>query len=211
MPVDAPLYPVNLLVDGVPCLVVGGGAIAARKAAGLRDCGARVHVVATTVGAEVRALDGVTWEERPYSSGDVLGYRLVMAATDDPEVNGRVFEDGAASAIWVNSADDPAHCSFTLPAVARRGPLTVAVSTAGHSPALAAWLRRHVETEMGPEYETLLELLSEERTRVRAGGGSTESLDWQKVLDSDMLALIRAGQVQQARERLQACLSSSSD
>ena len=211
MPVDAPLYPVNLVVDGLPCLVVGGGAIAARKAEGLRDCGAEVHVVAAAVGPEVRALEGVTWEERPYASGDVAGYRLVLAATDDPEVNARVFEDASAAALWVNSADDPANCSFTLPAVSRRGPLTVAVSTGGHSPALAAWLRRHVDTEMGPEYETLVQLLSEERTRVRASGGSTESLDWQKALDSDMLALIRAGQVQQARERLQACLSSSSD
>jgi siroheme synthase-like protein len=211
MPVDAPLYPVNLIVDGLPCLVVGGGTIAARKAASLRDCGARVHVVASEVGPEVRALSGVTWEERPYRAGDITGYRLVMAATDDPEVNGRVFDDGSAAAVWVNSADDPAHCSFTLPAVSRRGPLTVAVSTGGHSPALAAWLRRHVDDEMGPEYETLLALLSEERARVRAGGLSTEGLDWQKALDSDMLALIRAGQVQQARERLQACLSSSSD
>jgi siroheme synthase-like protein len=211
MPVEAPLYPVNLIVDGVPCLVVGGGAIAARKAEGLRDCGALVHVVASEVGPEVRALRGVTWEERPYRPGEVSGYRLVMAATDDPAVNGRVFDDGSAAAVWVNSADDPSHCSFTLPAVSRRGPLTVAVSTGGHSPALAAWLRRHVDDEMGPEYETLLALLSEERARVRAGGLSTEGLDWQKALDSDMLALIRAGQVQQARERLQACLSSSSD
>ena len=211
MPVATRTYPVNLVVDGVPCLVVGGGPIAARKAAGLRDCGARVHVVAPSVGAEMRALDDVTWEERPYGPGDVVGYRLVMAATDDPEVNARVYTDASAAAIWVNSADDPDHCSFTLPSVSRRGPLTVAVSTGGHSPALAVWLRRHVDSEMGAEYETLVELLSSERERVRAEGRSTEGLDWQKALDSDMLALIRAGQVQQARERLQACLSSSSD
>jgi precorrin-2 dehydrogenase/sirohydrochlorin ferrochelatase len=211
MPVDALTYPVNLVVDGQPCLVVGGGPIAARKAAGLQRCGARVHVVAPLVGEEVRALDGVTWEERPYQDGDVLAYRLVMAATDDPGVNARVYEDATAAGTWVNSADDPAHCSFTLPSVSRRGSLTVAISTGGHSPALAVWLRRHVDEEMGPEYETLLALLSEERARVRAGGASTEALDWQKALDSDMLALIRAGQVQQARERLQACLSSSSD
>jgi precorrin-2 dehydrogenase/sirohydrochlorin ferrochelatase len=211
MPVDAPLYPVSLIVEDVPCLVVGGGPIAARKAAGLRDCGARVHVVAAEVGAEVRGLAGVTWEERPYQPGDVAGFRLVIAATDDPVVNTRVYEDGSAAAVWVNSADDPAHCSFTLPAVSRRGPLTVAVSTGGHSPALASWLRRHVDSEMGPEFETLLELLSAARDQVRAEGRSTEGLDWQKALDSDMLALIRAGQVQQARERLQACLSSSSD
>jgi precorrin-2 dehydrogenase / sirohydrochlorin ferrochelatase len=211
MPVATRTYPVNLVVDGVDCLVVGGGPIAARKAGGLRDCGARVHAVAPSVGPELRGLDGVTWEERAYVPGDVAGYRLVMAATDDPAVNAQVYADATAAGIWVNSADDPAHCSFTLPSVARRGPLTVAVSTGGHSPALAVWLRRHVDTEMGAEYETLVELLSTERERVRSEGRSTESLDWQKALDSDMLALIRAGQVQQARERLQACLSSSSD
>jgi siroheme synthase-like protein len=211
MPVAAPLYPVNLVVEGVPCLVVGGGRIAARKAAGLLDCGATVHVVASEVGADVRELAGATWEERPYRAADLEGRRLVMTATDDPSVNARVAADATAAGLWVNSADDPDNCSFTLPAVARQGSLTVAISTGGHSPALAAWLRRHVEEEMGPEYETLLQLLSEERSRVRAGGSSTEGLDWQKALDSDMLALIRAGQVQQARERLQACLSSSSD
>jgi len=211
MPVEAPLYPVNLVVEGVPCLVVGGGAIAARKARGLLDCGAVVHVVAPDVGVEARALTGLTWDERPYRAGDLEGRRLVMTATDDPAVNAQVAADATAAGLWVNSADDPANCSFTLPAVARQGELTVAISTGGHSPALAAWLRRHVEEEMGPEYDTLLRLLSEERSRVLAGGVSTEGLDWQKALDSDMLALIRAGQVQQARERLQACLSSSSD
>lgn len=211
MPVSSLTYPVNLVVDGLPCLVVGGGPVAARKAAGLRECGARVHVVAPEVGDEVRSLAGVTWEERRYVPGDVLGYRLVMAATDDSGVNARVFEDASAAAVWINSADDPDHCSFTLPSVSRRGPLSVAISTGGHSPAVAVWLRRHVDEEMGPEYETLLELVSTERERVRAAGRSTEGLDWQKALDSDMLALIRAGQVQQARERLQACLSSSSD
>jgi siroheme synthase-like protein len=211
MPLAAPGYPVNLIVAGLPCLVVGGGPVAARKAAGLVACGARVHVIAPEVDAEVRVIEGVTWENRPYRAGDVSAYRLVMTATDDAEVNAAVFADGQRAGIWVNSADDPDHCTFTLPAVSRRGPLTVAISTGGHSPALAAWLRRHVDEEMGEEYETLLSLLSDERERVRKKGVSTEGLDWQSALDSDMLALIRAGQVQQARERLQACLSSSSD
>jgi precorrin-2 dehydrogenase/sirohydrochlorin ferrochelatase len=211
MPVDAPQYPVNLLVEGMPCLVVGGGRVAAGKAAGLRRCGARVHVVAPRVDDEVRSVDGVTWDERPYRPGEAAAYRLVMTATDDPQVTAAVSSDAQASGVWVNAADDPAHCTFTLPAVARRGPLTVAVSTGGHSPALAVWLRRHVDEEMGPEYEVLLGLLSDERRRVQAEGRATEGLDWQSALDSDMLALIRAGELQQARERLQACLSSSSD
>jgi siroheme synthase-like protein len=211
MPVQAPLYPVNLVVDGLACLVVGGGPVAARKAAGLRACGAQVRVVAPAVSEEIRALEGVEWEERPYRTGEAAGYRLVMAATDDPAVTRAVHADAESAGVWVNAADDPDHCSFTLPSVARRGPVTVAISTGGHSPALAAWLRRHVDEEMGPEYEVLVDLLSQERIRIQEQGRSTEDVDWQSALDSDMLALIRAGHVQRARERLQACLSSSSD
>ncbi|MEO6121825.1 MAG: bifunctional precorrin-2 dehydrogenase/sirohydrochlorin ferrochelatase [Acidimicrobiales bacterium] len=210
MPVDVPLYPVSLLVAGRRCLIVGGGTVAARKADGLRVAGAVVHVVARRVGTDVRALAGVTWEERDFSAGDVAGYWLAFAATDDPAVNAAVLASGEAAGVWVNAADDPAHCSFTLPAVARRGPLTVAVSTGGHSPALAGWLARQVVDQLGPEHEVLAELLSEQRRGLRASGRTTEGLNWQMALNSDMLDLIRAGKVQQAKERLQACLSSSS-
>ena len=208
MPVDAALYPVNLVVAGRPCLVVGGGPVAARKAAGLAACDARVHVVATRVGPEVRQLD-VTWEERPYEPGEVARYRLAVAATGDPEVDGAVFADGETAGVWVNSADDPANCSFTLPAIVRRGPVVLTVSTGGHSPALAVWLKERLAATIGPEYEVLAGLLSEERDAVRAEGRSTEDIDWRRALESDMLELIRSGHVEQAKERLQACLSSS--
>lgn len=208
MPVDAPLYPVNLVLRGRRCLVVGGGDVAARKVEGLVAAEAVVHVVAPHVSDEIKAM-GVTWEERPYRRHEVADYRYVVSATDDPVANRAVFDDGEAAGVWVNSADDPANCSATLPAVSRRGPIVVAVSTGGHSPALSSWLRRHVDEELGPEYEVLVRLLSDERAAILAAGRSTENLDWQRALDSEMLELIRAGQVQQARERLQACLSSS--
>jgi len=205
-----PPYPVNLLVDGRPCLVVGGGAVAARKVAGLRTCGAGVHVVAPCVSEHIRAQPGVTWDERPYRLADLDGCMLVIAATDDPSVNAAVYGDAQRAGIWVNGADDPAHCSFTLPSVVRRGDLQVTVSTAGRSPALAVWLRERFEAEIGPEYAVLLDLLAEERESIRASGRSTEELDWRSALDSDMLGLIRSGDVTHARERLHTCLSSSS-
>ena len=205
MPVDGPQYPVNLIVRDRPCLVVGGGRVAAQKVRGLLAAGADVHVVATRVEDDVRAL-GVPVEERAYERGEVASYRLAVAATDDPEVNRAVFEDGEAAGVWVNSADDPASCSYTLPAVVRQGPITVAVSTGGRSPAMATWLRRRFEDDLGPEYETLLELLEERRTALREDGVATEGLNWQEVLDSGMLDLVRAGRVAEARERLQACL-----
>jgi precorrin-2 dehydrogenase/sirohydrochlorin ferrochelatase len=207
----APPYPVNLLVDGRPCLVVGGGAVAARKVAGLRTSGAKVHVVASAVGDEVRTQPGVTWDERPYRRSDLDGRMLVIAATDDSATNAAVYQDAEAAGVWVNGADDPAHCSFTLPSVVRRGDLQITVSTAGRSPALAVWLRERFEAEIGPEYATLLDILATERDGLKAAGRSTEGLDWQSALDSDMLDLIRTGDLAHARERLQTCLSSSSD
>jgi precorrin-2 dehydrogenase/sirohydrochlorin ferrochelatase len=202
-------YPVNLVVEGRRCLVVGGGPLAAQKVEGLLACGARVHVVAEQVGPEIRALP-VTWEERPYRRGEAADYWLVVA-TGTGDANAVVYEDGDAARVWVNSADDPAHCSFTLPAVVRQGSLLVTVSTGGRSPALASWIKERLASELGPEYDALLDLLAAEREAVRAAGRSTEGFDWRKALDSDMLELIKNGHLADARERLQACLSSSSD
>ncbi|HUR18754.1 MAG TPA: bifunctional precorrin-2 dehydrogenase/sirohydrochlorin ferrochelatase [Acidimicrobiales bacterium] len=209
MPVTVPMYPVNLVLEGRKCLVVGAGAVAAHKIEGLLACGARVHVVAPEVAPAVKGLAGITVERRPYRRGEVGGYRLAVAATGDPAVNATVLADGEDSGVWVNAADDTDNCSFTLPAVVRRGPVMIAVSTGGYSPALARWLKERVAALVGPEYEVLAELLSAERDAIRASGRSTEGLNWQSALESDMLDLIRAGQVREAKERLQACLSSS--
>jgi precorrin-2 dehydrogenase/sirohydrochlorin ferrochelatase len=204
-------YPVNLVLDGRPCLVVGGGKIALRKVEGLLACGGRVRVVAPAVVPELLALESVAVDQRPWRADDVEGMWLVIAATDDPEVNRAVYDAGQRAGVWVNGADDPANCSFTLPSVVRRGDLQIAVSTGGRSPALATWLRRRLEGQIGPEYSTLLDLLAAERDTLKAAGRSTEGLDWQSALDSDMLDLIRTGDLSHARERLQTCLSSSSD
>jgi precorrin-2 dehydrogenase/sirohydrochlorin ferrochelatase len=211
MPVEAPLYPVNLVLAGRRCLVVGGGRVAAQKAAELLVCGAEVHVVAPRIEPETAALSGVVCHARPYESGEVAGYRLAVAATDQPEVNHQVFLEGEAAGVWVNSADDPANCAFTLPSRVRRGDLLVTFSTGGRSPALATWLRRRFSEEIGPEYLTLMDLLAEERARLRREGVPTEGLDWQGALDSGMLDLVREGRLAEAKERLKACLSSSSD
>ncbi len=210
MPVDEVLYPVNLVLAGRRCVVVGGGQVAARKVRGLLAAGADVVVVAPRVDPEIVAL-GVQVEARPYRSGDLEGAWLVIAATDDAEVNRAVHAEGERTRIWVNSADDPPACSFILPAVVRQGPVMVTVSTSGYSPALASWLRSQVSDQLGPEYAVLAELLSELRGDLKAAGRSTEDVDWRQAFDSDMLDLIKAGRTAQARERLQACLSSSSD
>jgi precorrin-2 dehydrogenase/sirohydrochlorin ferrochelatase len=204
-------YPVNLVLDGRRCLVVGGGKVALRKVEGLLACGGRVTVVAPRINPQLRMLTEVMIEERPWRPDDLDGMWLVIAATDDPAVNRAVFDAGQRAGVWVNGADDPANCSFTLPSVVRRGDLQLTVSTGGRSPALATWLRRRLEGEIGPEYAVLLDLLATERDGLKAAGVSTEGLDWRSALDSDMLDLIRTGDLAHARERLQTCLSSSSD
>ena len=205
-------YPVNLIVAGRRCVVVGAGRIAARKIDGLLDAGADVHVVAPRLGDQVRAwrdAGRITADERAFEAGDLDGAWLATAATDDPSVNNAVFEAGEKARVWVNAADDPDNCSFTLVSVVRRGDLVVTVGTGGRSPALATWLKRRLATELGPEYETLVELLSEARDAVQAAGRSTEDADWQRALDSGMLDLVRAGRVDDAKELLRSCLSSS--
>jgi siroheme synthase-like protein len=153
----------------------------------------------------------VVAEARPYRRGEAAGYRLVVAASGDPVANQEVYDDAEAAGVWINSADDPERCTVTLPARLRQGRLTVTVSTAGHSPAVASWVRDRLAAELGPEYDQLIGLFAEERTRVRSEGRSTEDLDWRSALDSGILELVRAGRLEAARERLRSCLSSSSD
>src|ERR1700723_2987966 len=122
VPVADVLYPVNLVLEGRRCVVVGGGAVAARKVEGLVAAGAEVVVIAPEIGAPIRERGG-TVVQRSYRLGDLDGAWLAIVATDDPAVNRLVRADGDAAGVWINAADDPTACSFTLPAVVRRGPV----------------------------------------------------------------------------------------
>ena len=207
MPVEGPLYPANLVLAGRRCLVVGGGRVAVQKVRELLACEAEVHVVAPEVDEALAGDPRVAVERRRYEPGDLAGCWLGFTATDDPAVNAAVYRDGEAAGVWVNSADDPANCAFTLPSRVRQGPLLVTFSTQGRSPAVATWLRRRFTTELGPEYATLIDLCATAREEVRADGRSTEGLDWQSALDSGMLELIRQGRVSEAKELLRTCLA----
>jgi precorrin-2 dehydrogenase/sirohydrochlorin ferrochelatase len=205
-----PLYPVGLVLRGQPVLVVGGGTVAAQKIAELVRCGADVTVVAPRIDPALRADERLRCEVRPYRAGEAADYRFVVTATDVRAVNQAVYDDGEAAGVWVNAADDPARCSAVLPSRVRRGSLLVTISTEGRSPAFAAWLREQIGDQLGPEHEVLLDLLAEERDRIRAEGRTTEGLDWRGALESGMLDEIRAGRIHAAKELLKTCLSSSS-
>ena len=195
-------YPVNLCLAGQPVLVVGGGPVAARKVEALLLAGARVTVVAPAAVDAIAGNPRVSWERRGYRSPEAGSYRLVVTATNDPEVNARVARDGETANVFVNSADDPANCTFTLPSVARRGGLQVAVSTGGRSPAMARWLRQRIEREIDSGYAALLELLAETRAEARKAFGSSEVPGWDTALEDGLLESVKVGRTDEARALL---------
>jgi precorrin-2 dehydrogenase/sirohydrochlorin ferrochelatase len=161
-----------MMVDlaGRRAVVVGGGAVAERKVRRLLECRADVTVVSPTATAPLRRLAAagrLDLVRREVRTSDLRGAFLVLAATDRAEVNRRVAQAATRRGALVNVADDPAACTFQAPAVARRGDLTIAISTGGGSPALAKRIRERLETVIGPEYEAFLDALRALRERIR--------------------------------------------
>lgn len=199
-------FPVNLDLSGRPVLVVGGGRVAARKTAALLSAGAEVTVVAPDAVEKIESDPAVRWRRRAYRAGEAGGYRLVIAASNDAGVNARVARDADAAGVFVNSADDPANCSFTLMSVLRRGDLQLTVSTNGRSPALARWVRRRLEAQIDASHAELLELLADARAEARAVFGTSELPGWEEALDRGLIGLVRAGRNGEARSLLWRCL-----
>lgn len=181
-------FPVNLNLHGRPVLVVGGGRIALRKVEQLLMADAEVTVLSPMFVEEFTSLP-VTLVQREYESGDIDAFRLVITATGNTPVNQQIFDECEVKGIWINSADDPDRCAFTLPAALRRGDLMVTVSTGGASPALASWLRSHLELSIVPEFEEVVSRLAIERARIHAEGESTENVQWQPIIAGVMADL----------------------
>jgi precorrin-2 dehydrogenase/sirohydrochlorin ferrochelatase len=161
-PPERHYYMACLDLQGRDVLVVGGGSVALEKANGLLDGGASVIVVSPEIDPELRALP-VEWLPRRYETGDLAGRHLVIAATSDTAVNTAVFQDAERRNVFCNVVDVPELCSLILPAVHRQGPIAVAVSTSGASPALAKRIRDEVAALIGPEHAELAERLYELR------------------------------------------------
>jgi len=198
-------YPVSL--SGLAqrqVVVVGGGAVAARKVATLLEADARVTVISPDLTSELEALveaGRIAALNRPYREGDLAAAFLVIAATDDAEVNRAVWREADRRGCLINVVDDLAHSNFIVPAVVRRGELTLAVSTGGDSPALARRLREQLEAEIGPEYGELVALLGELRPDLlaRFAPGRARLAAALRLVDSDLLDVIRAEGVEAAR------------
>lgn len=175
-------FPINLNLAGRPVLLVGGGRIALRKAQQLLACGADLTVLAPHIVDDFLDM-GVTLLQRRYEEGDVRGFRLVVTATGCVDVDQLIFDECETLGIWVNSADDPDRCTFTLPAVHRQGSVMVTVSTGGASPALSSYLRAWIADLIGPEYADIAAELAARRADVHSRGVSTEDIDWRPIIE----------------------------
>src|SRR6201993_3641649 len=169
---DTPLYIACLRLSGRRCVVVGGGDVGLEKVEGLLACDAGVTLIAPSANEALReyAREGsIEWRPREYAGADDLeGAFLVIAATDDTDVNIAVFDDAERRAMLVNIVDVPPLCNFILPAIVRSGPLAIAISTAGASPALAKRMKREIEAQFGVSYARLAVLLNEVRGWAKA-------------------------------------------
>lgn len=170
-------YPLVVRVAGRRVLVVGGGVIALRKTEGLLASGASVTVVSPEFVDGFAELDVVRVERR-YEPSDLDGAWLVVAATNDPVVQQQIFDQCEARSVFCNAVDDPDRCSFILPAVERRGPVLVTVSTQGRSPTLAKHLRNLLAAAIPENIEELAADLAAQRKAIQASGQSTEDIDW---------------------------------
>jgi len=196
-------YPMFLKISRKKCVVVGGGWVARRKVRALLEYGAGVEVISPDPCPELNKL-GETGEikvlRRRYQSGDLQGAFLAIAVTDNRALNRQVVKEAKDKAVLVNVIDDLENSDFIVPSYVRRGALTIAVSTAGRSPALARKIRTRLEKELGDEYASLVRLVGEVRAEVRRQGIKVTGDDWQEALDLDlMIDLLKRGDDQKAK------------
>jgi siroheme synthase-like protein len=165
------LFPAFLKIEGRRCLVVGAGPVAEEKIEGLLRTGADIRVVAPEATDRIRdwARAGkLRWEPRKFRPSDFAGVFVVVAATSSPALHAQIHQKARRRSVLCNVVDDPEHCDFYYGSVVRRGSLQIAISTGGHSPALAQRLRKQIEQEFGAEYEQWLEELAASRKRLFA-------------------------------------------
>jgi siroheme synthase-like protein len=175
--VSVPLLPIFMKLEGRPCLVVGAGAVGLQKVRSLLECGANLTVVAPAARGEIRELaenKKLQWQQRRYAAEDIQGQQLVIAATDNPELNHAVHADAVAAGVLVNAVDDPPFCDFYFGSVVRRGPLQIGISTAGESPAFAQRLREQLELLLDEGTGPWLERLGALRREVLAAHPARE-------------------------------------
>jgi precorrin-2 dehydrogenase len=198
-------YPIFLEMKDRRSVVVGGGPVAERRVEGLVAVGANVTVISPAITARLRDLlaqGAIRHVAREYRSEDRAGYDLVFVATDNPETNAAVAGEARLLRTWVNSADDPDHCDFILPAVIRRGDLAVAVSTGGVSPAATRAIREELDGYFTADYASFVHTAGEVRRELREKSVSPDASAWNRALKGDFRRLIKEGNPAQAKNLL---------
>jgi precorrin-2 dehydrogenase/sirohydrochlorin ferrochelatase len=206
-------YPVYLNLKNKQVIVIGGGEVAERKIESLLETGAVIRVISPQVTSGIHVLaeqKRIELHVRAYSSSDCDGATLILSATNDPEVSEQAFRDAATAGAWINTADEPQLCDFIMPAVVRRGAVTIAISTGGTSPGLAARLRRKIAGIVGPEYGQLTELLSQARPEIRkrVRDARARKALHERILDSDIIERLRQNDTAGAERRLREIIGS---
>ncbi|HEV2685503.1 MAG TPA: bifunctional precorrin-2 dehydrogenase/sirohydrochlorin ferrochelatase [Actinomycetota bacterium] len=198
-------YPAILMLDGRLGVVIGGGAVGERKVRTLLEAGAKVKVITDVATPRLEKLaeqDKIELHVRPYQRGDLKGAAVVIASTDDRDVNQAIYEESLDEGVPVNVVDDPPHCTFIAPSIVRRGDLMIAISTGGTNPAMAVRIRERLEKEFGPEYEAYFDLIKRLKSEVDQAATQQERADaWYRVVDSNVLDLVRAGKIDKAYAR----------
>lgn len=189
-------YPAYLDVNNRNCLVVGGGRVGTRKVGTLLACGANVTVIsleATETLEQMAAKGEITLKRRVYKSGDLDAVFLVIGATDNQPVNKQIHDDATAAQRLCNIADQPELCNFVLPSIINQGDLSIAISTAGKSPAFAKHLRRQLQNQFGPEHGDLLELMGAIRSRLLAAEHAPEAHKplFEALIQKGLLGMVR--------------------
>jgi len=199
-------YPVFLDVRGKRCVVVGGGHVALRKVKVLLEHGASVEVVSPALCPELSQLaeaKTISLLGKDYEPGDLKGAFIAIVATANSNTNQNIADEARRQKIPVNVADSLEQSDFIVPSYLRRGDLTIAVSTAGKSPALARKIRTRLEQNFGEEYASLTGLIEEVRAELKKRAVIVSGNDWQKALDLDLLIeLLRTGQREKAKTTL---------
>lgn len=207
------LFPIYLNLSGKNCLVIGGGPVAERKVENLLEYEANIKLVSPQVENKIKewSRDGIiTWLPREFAAQDLDGIFMVFVATNDGAVNQQVVELCRQRGILANAVDDPPNCDFFIPSLIRRNSLVVAISTEGKSPLFARKLREELEDVITPEYGEFVEILGELRTQIKHGVldiGLRKKI-FENLVNSDILNLLKAGEKEKARERIEQCMSS---
>jgi len=205
----AKYYPILLNIQDKRCLVVGGGNVAWRKVCSLKDAGARVTVLSPEFCPEMGKETGIERIQQKYEERFLNGVLVVVASTDDEEVNKKVYYDAVKMGILVNVVDRPEFCSFIVPATIIRGDLSISISTGGASPALARNIRESLEKQFGDEYGEFAKLLSETRRKILSEI-SDESIRrdiLQRIAGLDILEIVKQKGIAEAEKKILGIIS----